>query len=113
MKGQWIGLYTGDVEGKLMVNIDESDEFFDVVAYIIPFDIKIPASIAYLSVEKEHSGKETTAYIYPVDPITETQCKWDDIKHLYGEDISHSSRAEVTIIVIDGKLQINAITDIG
>lgn len=48
MKGQWIGIYKGNVEGKLMVNIDEIDGHYEAVIYANPSDQLIPSTVAYI-----------------------------------------------------------------
>jgi len=113
MKGQWIGIYKGSVEGHLMVNVDEVEDHFESVAYINPFDKKIPASVAYLTTANKLPEQKTIAYINPVDPKTGLQRKWEEIKELYGEDVSHSEKANVIVKIIDNKLHIDAISNIG
>ena len=113
MKGQWIGNFQGSVEGMLMVNIDEVEDHFEVVAHINPSDGNIPSSVAYISTKSNLPEQEADAFINPVDPRTGFQCKWDDIKELYGKDVSHSESAKVTFKIRDDKLHIDAVSDIG
>lgn len=113
MIGQWIGNYDGSVNGNLMVNIDAVEDHFEAVAYINPSIKNIPASVAYLSTKNKRSKQIATAYLNPVDPRNGFQCKWDDIKDLYGSDVTHSETANVTIEKINGKLHIEALSDIG
>lgn len=113
MKGQWLGTYTGSVDGGIMINIDEVDDHFEAVAYLHPSTRDFPSSIVYLSTpnkEKEQSAKAVT---FPIDPRTRFQTSWDDIKHLYAEDVNHSSQAIVDIKLVGGNLQIECKTDIG
>ena len=113
MKGQWIGAYTGSVDGELMVNIDEFTDHYEAVAYIRPTDRNIPASVAYLETDNKNDKQKTKAFINPVDPRNGDQCKWDDIKDLYNDGVSHSNEANLTLEIVDGQLHIDAITDIG
>lgn len=113
MIGQWIGNYDGSVNGNLMVNIDAVEDHFEAVAYINPSIKNIPASVAYLFTKNKRSKQIATAYLSPVDPRNGFQCKWDDIKDLYGSDVTHSETANVTIEKINGKLHIEALSDIG
>lgn len=112
MKGQWIGEYTGNVDGTLMVNVDELDDHYEAVAYVRPTDASIPASVAYMSTENKGDKHKTKAFINAVDPRNGFQCKWDEIKDLYDKDVSHSTEADVSLEKVNGKLHINAITDI-
>lgn len=113
MKGQWLGVYSGSVDGNIMVNIDEVDDHYEAVAYINPHDPNIPSSVAYLLTDNKEPEQEAKAYINPVNPRTGFQGKWEDIKEFYSEDIAHSNESEVTLKVIDGKLYITSISDIG
>ncbi len=113
MKGQWIGKYQGSVDGDLMINVDEVNDHFEAVIYIMPREKgKLPTSVAYLSTTNKLPEQKTTAYIQPVDPRTGFRRKWEEIKGLYNEDVSHSNTAEVSIKLVENKLYINAISDI-
>jgi len=107
MKGQWIG------EGSLMVNIDELSDHYEAVAYIRPNDKRIPSSVAYLGTENKNNKQKTKAFLNAVDPRSGFQCKWEQIKDLYEEDVSHSNEADVTLELADVKLHIDAVSDIG
>ncbi len=113
MKGQWIGTYQGSAEGKLMVNIDEIDDRFECVAYVNPSERGLPISVAYFSADNKKSKQKVRAYVNPVDPRTGYQCKWEDIKELYDERVLHSEAADVTLNIIDNKLNIDAVSNIG
>jgi hypothetical protein len=113
MIGQWIGKYEGSVCGSLMVNIDAVDDHFEGVAYINPSDSNIPSSVAYLNTENRESEQISQAYINPVDPRTDFQCKWDEIKDLYPDGVEHSNEAKVSLKIIGEVLHIQAESDIG
>jgi len=113
MKGQWIGTYQGSVEGKIMVNIDEVEDHYEVVAYINPTEKGIPSSVAYLATDNKRLEQKVVAYVTPVDPRTDYQCKWDEIKHLYAEGVSHSEKADVTLRLEADKLHIDSTSNIG
>ncbi len=42
MRGLWLGSYSGDVDGTVMINIDEVDDHFEGVAFIHPSTKEIP-----------------------------------------------------------------------
>ena len=113
MKGQWIGLYTGSAEGRLMINIDEVDDHYEVVVYANPKDKLIPSSVAYITTKNKNKNQKTTAYINPVDPRNGNQYKWEEIKNLYPPEVMHSDQAEVTFKVRSGKLHVKSTSDIG
>jgi hypothetical protein len=113
MRGQWVGEYTGSTEGALTVNIDETEENFEGVAYLHPYDDKFPASGVHFSTKGKSLKQRIKAIVFPINPQTGFGCAWDEIKHLYGEDSSHSESAEVSIELLDGKLRLKADTDVG
>ncbi|GEM77003.1 FRG domain-containing protein [Vibrio sagamiensis] len=112
MKGQWIGKYTGDVDGIVMINVDEVDDHFEAVAYINPFDKNIPSSVAYFEPFKLQEKFRVRAYLNPVNPINGFETKWDNLKDLY-PDSSHSNQAEAEIEYDGKQLKISSTTDIG
>jgi FRG domain len=113
MRGQWLGSYSGAVAGKLMINVDEVDDHFEAVAYLIPSTTDVPASVAYLKTQNKESEQVATAYIYPIDPRTNFQGKWEEIKPLYGEGVVHSSEANITLRVQENKLHVDGVSNIG
>jgi len=115
MKGQWIGKYSGDVEGSLMLNIDEVSEHYRGVAYIRPNNEKIPSSVAYFKTKDKNSSQVLNADIYPLDPMTGYQSTWDQVKKYYAENITHSSTSEIQIKFIKSRrrLTLSAISQIG
>lgn len=112
MKGQWLGSYSGDADGKVMINIDEVGDHYEGVAYLNPSTNDIPASVAYLSTLNKDEQQTTTAHIFPIDPRTGFQSNWEEIKVLYGQEIVHSSTASVDLKVQNSKLHVNAVSNI-
>jgi hypothetical protein len=113
VKGQWIGHYNGDAAGNLMVNIDKVGDHYEVVAYINPYDKNIPSTVAYFDHIKKAQTIQTTAYLNPVNPLNSFQTKWDQIKDLFPDGVSHSNEADVTLNFEGNYLNISAKTDIG
>lgn len=113
MKGQWLGSYTGSVEGSVMINIDQVEEHYELVAYITPKDNKIPSSIAFIKTETLEFKQSTKAIVRPINPETLAWGNWEYIKKYYTEDFNHASEADVEIERTEDSLVINASTDIG
>jgi len=113
MKGQWIGSYSGSIDGQIMVNIDESVKCYLIEAYIMPDDSKFPVSVAYLNTLDKSLEHSVTAYINPVNPKTGYEDKWEEIKKYFGGDILHSDTSEVVIKFKDNKLHISSVSNIG
>lgn len=113
MRGQWIGKYTGTTQGAVIVNIDETPEKFEGVAYVRPTDKKLPGSAVHFVTDGKSPKQKVVAYVYPIDPRTGFQCAWNDIKHLYVENATYSEKADVSIELLEGALRVQATTDIG
>jgi len=113
MKGQWIGLYSGNVEGKLMISIDEVKGRYEGVAYITPHDQGIPSSVAYFESFEKSDHVEIEAKILPVNPNTGFEADWKEIKELFSDDVGHANSAKVSLHFKGNCLKVNAKTDIG
>lgn len=113
MKGQWIGKYSGDVDGNVMVNVDESEDHYEAVAYVTPHAKEIPGSIVYISTPNKSDEQTAIADTRPIHPSTGFPTTWNEIKDLYGEGVSHSTEAQVSLKLNNNKLIINALSDIG
>ena len=112
MRGQWIGSYTGTTEGNIIINIDEMNNNYEGVAYVIPTDKSFPSAAAHFSTENKSSKQHLIASINAIHPENLTQCSWDDIKHLY-KGINFSKEARLSVEFQNEILQIDVITDIG
>lgn len=86
MRGQWIGTYTGNTTGNIMVNIDEKEDVFEVVAYTHPDIDGLPGAVASAATLDKSSKQEVTAYTNPIDPRTGRVVEWNEIAHLYPPD---------------------------
>lgn len=113
MKGQWLGSYTGGVGGKIMINIDETDDHFEGVAYLIPSNRDFPGSAAHFATQNKDEVQVATAYIIPLDPRTGFQGKWVDIKGLYADGMVFPSTANVNLRVQENMLHIDAVSELG
>ena len=113
MKGQWIGSYTGTVDGGIVVNIEEAESCYHAIAFITPNNSKIPSSIAHFKTEGKSFTEIGKAIIYPVDPKTRFQSEWDLVKRYYADDIEHSDNSIIKLTLEDKKLSISGLTNIG
>ena len=91
MRGQWIGSYSGNTTGKIMINIDDLRNHYEGVAYLHPDEKGLPGTIAFFATEDKGSEHSLTAYTAPIDPRTGFQTTWEEIKGLYPEGVAHSS----------------------
>jgi hypothetical protein len=113
MRGQWIGAYQGDVEGRIILNVYELEDHYAAVAIIRPDDNNIPSSVAFIETKSKNLEQSVEAWVSPVNPRTGFLCKWEEIKNLYPEGVSHSEKADVTLKLKGDNLYIKATSDIG
>ena len=113
MRGQWLGRYEGSYDGQLMLNIDEVDDHFEGIAYLVPLPQNIPITVAYIKTENKASDSSVVADTFPIDPRTLYQVNWEQIKALYPEGTSHASKAKVSLRILNEKLVIEANSDNG
>jgi len=113
LKGQWIGRYSGNVDGSIMINIDEMGEHYEGRAYLNPDDKSIPSTVAYFGTDNKDKNQEITAYLNPVDPRSGYQRRWEEIKDLFPKGTVHSDTSNIKLIVNKNVLEIDAVSDIG
>jgi hypothetical protein len=111
LKGQWIGRYTGNVDGKVIINIDEVDDHFGATAFLYPDDRTIPSSAAYIVTENKSNKHLTKAIVNAINPQTGFQCDWEDIKRFYPDYVIFGKEANLEIDLVDDLLNINSISD--
>ena len=113
MRGQWLGEYSGNTTGRIMINIDEVRDHFEGVPYLHPNESGIPGTVAYFATEDKKSEQTVTAFTAPIDPRTGFQTSWDKIQDLYPEDVTHSEKATTLISQVGNSLTVVGETDIG
>ena len=96
-----------------MVNVDELEDRYAGVAYLLPDGDDLPGTIVALETKDKASRHEVTAFTFPIDPRTGFQSVWEDIKDLYGDDVTHSKDAKVSLEIIGERLEIDAVSDNG
>jgi len=99
MKGQWIGEATGELPGKLIINIDDLGDHYAGYAYLLPYSLadgsRPPGAAAYFETVDKSNKFSFTAYISPIDPDTGQQTEWENIKDRF-PIFTFSSQAIVT-----------------
>jgi hypothetical protein len=98
LNGQWMGSYSGDIGGKIIVNIDERENIYQGVAYLVPGDYKtLPASVAFFRTVDKNASKFQfrTDAILAVDPATLAAVQWDTVKQRFPDTIAFSKYADV------------------
>lgn len=114
MNGQWIGTYTGADTGNIHVNVDETELNYRGVAYLWPFDQKLPPVAGYFTTpnkEKEFSFR--TEGIDAIDRVTCDAVPWKAIQDKYPEGTNFSAYADVRGSFDESSLTLSWITDTG
>lgn len=109
MFGQWIGEYTGNSAGTIMIDIDDGAGCFEGHAYQNDIDPDMPR----MSARFKTNGKSRRE-IVPVDNIVLTpgRISGDELKKKY-PDITFPDGATVTLEEIKGSLSVSWVTSIG
>lgn len=107
MKGQWLGSFKGDVEGKIMLNIDELKDHFEGVAYLTPHDQALPRAVAFFVSDSKEEKLETSTYLNAVDPRTGFQCQWEQIKQQYPKVDEFSDEGKVKLTLMSNQLVVS------
>ncbi|MDR3611881.1 MAG: hypothetical protein P4L27_15025 [Ignavibacteriaceae bacterium] len=112
MKGQWIGKYNGTDSGKTLINIDEFDNYFRGVAYLVSYKKELPALAAYFQTNNKNPEFEFRVNnIYTLDPITSLIIDFDKIKNIY-PDILIPKNAIINGYFKEDEVSFNIKTDI-
>ncbi len=111
MKEQWIGRIKGDIQGQIIINIDDLGKNYGGVAFVLPDKKELPASAAFFQTQDKKAENNLNAQIMPIDPQTSLPCLWKDIQNLY-PGITHSSEAAVNIHFEGNELHLKAKTDL-
>ena len=111
MKGQWIGRIKGDIEGQIIINIDDLGKNYGGVAFVLPNKKELPASVAFFQTQDKKTENKLNAQTMPIDPRTGLPCLWKEIQNLY-PGITHSSEAAVNIHFEGNELHLKAKTNL-
>jgi hypothetical protein len=72
MNGQWIGTYSGNSTGKLILNIDSQESCYVGVAYVLEDDSSLPSTaVAFRTNSKDPTVSVRADVILPLD-----SCDW-------------------------------------
>jgi FRG domain len=98
MNGQWFGNYTGSTDGMIIMNVDERENKYQGVAYLLPNDYNnLPGTAAFF----ETANKDTSRFefrtnsIFPIDPSTYSNGLWDKVKTHFPQVTGFSKHADV------------------
>ena len=112
MKGQWIGRTGGDVEGQIIVNIDDLGERYGGLAFVLPDDKNLPSSAGSFMTPNKEVDTSFKAHTLPIDPRTGLTTDWAQIQSLYPA-ISHATEANIGARFKENELHLTAKTNLG
>ena len=112
LKGQWIGRATGDIEGVIILNVDDRGNNYSGVAFFSPDNPELPSSAAFFQTESKKKHFEFKSNLTAIDPITGLAGDWNEIQKYY-PDVIHGNEAFIKGNYISNKLQLQAVTNLG
>ena len=99
INGQWVGDYTGNTGGRIIVNIDERETAYQGVAYLIPTDSKTyPGTVGFFKIADKDTSRFQfrTDLILAIDPKSLLAAPWETVKQHFPEIAGFSKYADVT-----------------
>jgi len=113
MNGQWIGEYTGTNNGLIIFNVDDRNDHYQGIAYLLDSNKHLPHIAAYFTTKsKDNPFEFQTQSIAPIHPTTGTVDTWDNVKMFYPDKTIPDS-AYVQGSWDHDKLTVNWTTSIG
>lgn len=112
MKGQWLGRFEGTNTGEIMINIDEVEDYFAGVAYLLPTNTNIPGTVAYFKTKNQELKQDIEVNTFPIDPRDGFQTTWSAIQELF-PDATHSDTAQAKFDLEEDELCLDATSNIG
>jgi hypothetical protein len=92
MRGQWAGAFEATPGGGIVINVDELESCYEGTAYLNPANNSVPKSEVIFRTTNKDVGniKFTTNVMFPLHPVTYQRARWDDIKHMFADDVDFS-----------------------
>lgn len=86
MNGQWIGRYGGDIPGRILVNVDVKDGYFDGLVYLLPDGNDLPCFASQLRIPQKSKKIELslgTSEFFPFNPWIGRFIPWAEAAEQY------------------------------
>lgn len=113
MRGQWVGRFSGTADGLVIVNCDEDHGNLIVEVMLSPDLNELPRSLAIFEIPGGKLPAKVIADVAPYDPNTLRVSDWSSIRHLFGANVVHASKANVSFNINGFNLTIDATTNVG
>jgi len=111
MKGQWIGRIRGNMEGQVIVNIDDLGKNYSGEAFVVPDNKGLPSSVAIFVTPDKKTNTSFKALTMPLHPITGIITPWTEIQNLY-PGVNHSKEVTIDLRFEENELHLKATTDL-
>lgn len=113
MNGQWLGQYSGDDGGGIVVlDIDDSEDCFEGTAYVYPDNKQLPGTYGYIKTINKDLPCELNTSIFPINRANNNIVQWNEISTNY-PGVTHGQKAKVKIELNEEILSVKWETDIG
>jgi len=113
MKGQWIGRYSGTFDGQIVVNVDEYQEHYQGIAYLIDDNkAALRVAVGFQTPNKDHEFTFRTMEINVFDPVSQQISTPDGVQQ-YFPGVPMADFVDVKISWADDELRISSTTNIG
>ncbi len=113
MNGQWMGQYAGSNTGSIIVNMDDRDDHYEGMAFLIDSNSKLPAIAASVKTnDKARTIQLKTSTIRSINPHTLFIDSWESVKEFY-PDVTFPNEADVKGDWNEERLILNWATNIG
>jgi FRG domain len=114
MNGQWMGSYAGSSSGMIVVNVDQRQQNYEGVAYLLENDKTIPGSAVFFRTSnKDQKFQLRTDLILAIDPTTGFTEPWEKVKQHFGNNVTLSQHADITGAWDKNSLTLSWVTERG
>lgn len=112
MQGQWRGLFSGDNNGEIVVEIDDNGDAFEGSAHLYDAEKNLPGVYVYIRTPNKNSSQKITLHLLALDPRTGGPTPFEDIQQLF-PGVEFSKTAETEFHSSSSELKIRWKTDKG
>lgn len=113
MNGQWIGKYSGNNSGLLVIDIDDCGTHYEGAACAFDDDLSLPGTHAVIKTHDKQNSHDLSVSLQPMDPATGNPIPWDAIANRFEPGISVPSVAQISLSFTDTVLDISWETNVG
>ncbi len=114
MKGQWIGDFEGTSSGEIILNLDETDDAYEGIAYLHESTKELPSTAVLIKTpNKNPSSSFTINDIFPINPKTGFVDTVENVQALQPQGFTFPNSVNADFRLENLTLNIKWDTDIG